>query len=444
MILERLKNISAILALSLAFWVSYPVLGQNMPPRDLDRAASPANVKILHQHQLLLGQASTTIQIPAAADVYIASERATYNFGDDALFLGYNLDGDRYGAERVFLYFDVLGAIPEDAIIEEARLVLHVSYANPAADASMGSVLRRVASDWDEYALTWQTEPTWGEIRASAEVGVADTESVWVITDLVSDWLEGTHPNYGVEIIGDERVQQRERAFFAREATSAYTPHLIVEYTTTSDTHPPQVSVEALSPYSPRHFEVAWSGDDEGGAGIDYYDVQYRIDEGAWADWVTGVVYTSSVYTGREGRQYEFRARGVDRVGNIEVYGDAEAGTTVDSAPPSSHVHELPVLIRQDSFDVHWSGTDEVSGIHHYDVRYCYNSGDWIPWQQETLTTEATFTALEDGIYAFEVRAVDNRGLREPFRGEAEALAAVDFEPPFIVPRAWLPFVTRQ
>ncbi len=417
--------------------------GQAWPPREMTRDAPPTDVKILNVTLHPNGLQSTRIQIPAAGDSYIASERPEHNFGDDALFLGYNLDGDHYGAERVLLYFDVLSAIPPGAIIEDAHLQLHVSYANPAEDAPMGTVLRRIASEWEESTVTWETEPRWGEIRASADVSMTNTDCDWDIKGLVSDWVDGTRPNYGMEIIGDERVQQRERAFFARESTSGTTPHLIVEYTTTNDTWPPEVTVVDLPDYSPRHFEVTWQGSDEGGAGIATYDVQYRIDEGAWADWITQVTYTYAVYTGEEGRLYEFRARGIDRTGNIEAYGPVEAGTTVDSTPPTTSIDPLAGIMKTKLFTVSWSGEDAVSGIHYYDARYRYNNDDWLPWQQETLTTEAIFSAVEDGVYAFEVRAVDWRGLVEPFRALAEVTTIVDTEAPFVIPRVWLPCIRR-
>jgi len=60
----------------------------------------------------------------------------------------------------------------------------------------------------------------------------------------------------------------------------------------------------------------------------------------------------------------------------------------------------------------------------------------------QTLATEASFPADEgDGLYEFEVRAVDDLGLEEPFAGEAEASIMVDAVAPFLEARVWLPLV---
>jgi hypothetical protein len=307
----------------------------------------------------------------------------------------------------------------------------------------MGTVLRRTASPWDEYEVTWQKEPSWGEIRASTDISSVLKTYEWEITDLVADWVAGAVENYGMEIIGDEQVQQRERAFYAREATTGSPPYLLINYIVVDDEQPPIVTVDPLSTYSPRSFTVSWHGEDQGGAGIHHYDVQYRVDEGAWVDWITGAALTSAEYTGHNGHLYEFRARGVDNVGNVEPFADPEARTIVDTQPPASWVNPLPQILRQESFIVSWSGTDDVSGIHYYDVRYRINDGAWLPWQQQTLVISAAFLAPQDALYSFEVRATDQLGLKEAFLGRTEASVLVDAQSPFVIPRVWLPLVLR-
>ena len=172
-----------------------------------------------------------------------------------------------------------------------------------------------------------------------------------------------------------------------------------------------------------------------------YYDVQVRVDGGAWTDWRMETAAMQAEFVGEDGRRYEFRARGVDEVGNEEPFGGAEAGTMVDNRSPTSTVDELPAITRSTDFTVSWTGADAGSGIQYYNVYYRYDGGPWTPWQEETLTTESVFNDAQDGAYAFEVWAVDNLGQRETFFREAEAGTIVDVEPPFIVPRVWLPLV---
>jgi hypothetical protein len=246
-----------------------------------------------------------------------------------------------------------------------------------------------------------------------------------------------------VEIEGDENVQQRERAFYSRETTTALYPRLVVSYTVVNDTQAPQVTVDPLPAYSPREFTVTWSGADLGPAGISYYDVQYQIDGGGWVNWHTTVTFTSTTFVGANNRLYAFRARAVDNIGNVEAFGPAEAATTVDNVAPDVTVDPLPQEVTGVPITITWSGEDSVSGIEYYDVRYRFNGGTWIEWQNQTLSTAAEFVAMADGLYEFEARGTDNAGLVEQFTGLPEASTRRDVEAPFVEPRLWLPALLR-
>ncbi len=396
------------------------------------------------------GETQTVVEFPAIADAYIASNRPNDNFGAaDGLFLGYNIGGLDFGAERILLRYDLSGNIPAEVRINSAHIRLYLTFSNPAGDLPMGTVLRRLASPWGEYSVTWNSEPSWGGIRASPSIGSSLGWYEWDVTSLVAGWVKGTYPNYGVEIIGDERVRLRERAFYARETITPFYPRLVVDYTTGPfDDEPPEVEVEPLPSITPsRQFTVRWSGSDRGEdpSGIDYYDVQYRIDSGDWQFWLEEVTFTEHQFTGAEsGRVYLFRARGVDKAGNAEEFGEAEAQTTVDYAPPITTVDPLPFITKMTGFVVSWRGTDGANeaGIYCYDVQYRYESGPWTIWQPCTTATSAIFSTLGDGRYQFEARAVDNLGFLETFKNQGEAITIVDLEPPFVeVKQYWLPLI---
>jgi len=402
------------------------------PSRLLQREAPEREPRVLERKTTPQGHVDTVVELPAEADVYIASEWPNQNFGMDALYVGYNQVGeDSFGAERMILRFDVLSTIPEGSVINDARLKLRLNYSSPWDDDPMGTILRRLCSSWGEMDVTWNREPDWREIRARADVGSAVDWYAWDVTGLVQDWVDRTHANHGMEIIGDETVQQRERAFYSRETTNQYYPRLVVNYTVFHDDQPPIVSVNALPDIVDRDFVVSWSGKDPGGSGIASYDVQYRVDGGAWANWIVDATASSATFAaGQDGRFYEFRARGEDRAGNVELFGAPEASTTVDAEPPSTSVDPLATYTTRSSFTVSWTGHDDGSGIQYFDVRYRFEGGSWIPWQQQTLATSATFNAFKDGAYAFEARAVDEFGLVEDFTGQPEAATWVDTEPP--------------
>lgn len=426
-------------------FASGSVLAAPPPPRDLDREDVPVvPATILEQERLAPDTLATLVQIPAAEDAYIASGYPNQNFGDDPLFLGYNATGDEFGAERILMRFNVLSAVPPGAHITDAYVQLTLNYASPADDAPLGTNLRAVGSAWDEAAVTWNTQPVRGDIRTTVFVGTALTTYEWHITDLVQAWVDGALTNNGVEIYGDEFPEQRERTFYSRESATGNSPRLVVDFTVSDDTEPPVVNIEPLPAYSPRNFEVVWSGTDPGGSGIATYDVDYRVDGGDWIPWIYGTTDTSAAFTGENGHLYDFRARGVDIAGNVEPFGGPEATTTVDTQPPVAIVQPLPAVTHSSSFNVSWSAGDSVSGIAYYDVRYRYNNGAWTVWQVKTLATTAPFTAADDGVYAFEARAVDNAGRVEMLTGQPEAATAVDVEAPFMAPRLRLPAIFKN
>ena len=427
--------------------VTHPVAAQESdpPPRQADRPA-PVRTPIVKQTAVEPSAAApdatqTIYELPVVADAYIASARPDENFGSAALYVGYhNIGDDRFGAERSLLRFD-LGGLPDDSVIEQANLRLYMSFATPSDTNSMRIIVRQLNSDWGEQSVTWNREPAWAGVRADTFVGTSDGWYEWDITDLVREWQSGQAPNFGIELIGDERVQLRERAFNARETESNFYPRLIVRFDVQTDDQAPSVTVVPLDEYSARNFIVKWSGTDAGGSGIDYYEVQYRVDGGDWNDWLS-TSETSAEFTGGEsGKFYEFRARGIDNAGNDEEFGDPEANTTVDVRSPDSSVNPLPAYLQERSFTVSWQGSDVGSSIANYDVRYRYNDGSWLLWQEDVTTTSAIFNAPEDGVYGFEVRATDQAGLVEPFQNVDEAQILVDVEAPFVLPCCWLPLI---
>ncbi len=411
-------------------------LGRGLPRTAPYRAACVLDVSAANA-----SVAQTVLELPPVADSYVASNRPNQNFGADSLYLGYNQTGDAFGVQRIFMRFDIAGNLPANATIQSAWLRLRLSAARPISDTAMTTVLRPLNAAWSE-SVTWNTQPTLAAEHSNIGVGSTLDWYEWDVSELVREWITGTTVNNGVALIGDESVQQRERVFYARETPTDFFPRLVVDYTTPVDSEPPIVTVDPLPALVSRNFTVVWRGGDRGGSGIDYYDVQYRVDAGEWVNWQSKVTFTSAEFTeGLNGHRYEFRARGVDKVGNEEAFGNPEATTIVDTQPPMAQVQALPVITRTNSITVSWTGDDAGgSGIQYYDVQYRLNAGLWTLWQQQTVATAAIFVAPEDGVYEFEVRAVDNRGQVEEFANRQEAIVIIDAVAPFVEPVAWLPY----
>ncbi|MEM3555034.1 MAG: RHS repeat-associated core domain-containing protein, partial [Candidatus Micrarchaeaceae archaeon] len=111
---------------------------------------------------------------------------------------------------------------------------------------------------------------------------------------------------------------------------------------------PPTSRVLPLPPLSTDpEIVVEWSGEDST-SGLAAYDVQVRVDGGAWQDWRVGVTGTSGVYVGILGHTYAFRSRGHDRAGNVEGWPAVpDAETRVVARVRKTYIFGgIPVAVR--------------------------------------------------------------------------------------------------
>ena len=224
---------------------------------------------------------------------------------------------------------------------------------------------------------------------------------------------------------------------------------------TTVDTLPPAASVTPLPQFtfSP-NFTVSWSGSDtgsgpNGGSGIASYDVQYQVNGGPWQTFALGTTTTSGqVLNTLSGEVYGFRARAVDRVGNVGAFpAGAQTQTTISLGNPTARIVPFnPPIVLQNTFPVSWTGTAAPgTTIVSYDVQFRFNNGPWQTWLATVGGTSQTFTASQgDGVYEFEVRARDNVGRVGDFVGGPGNSIAVNLQGPPITVRALLPFSAFQ
>jgi hypothetical protein len=96
------------------------------------------------------------------------------------------------------------------------------------------------------------------------------------------------------------------------------------------DTAAPTVIASSPAFTIPASIPVSWSGSDTT-SGIISYDVQVRVDDGTWQDWLTDVTQTTDTYTGAGGHTYCFRVRAEDQAGNVADYapGNGDTCTTM-------------------------------------------------------------------------------------------------------------------
>lgn len=188
--------------------------------------------------------AGETALIEAVRDATLIEhpEGALSNGAGLALFVGRTAQS-RNAVRRGLLYFDVAAALPENATIESASLVLFVTSGNSATRELR---LHRVLSDWGEGNsfssggsgapstpgdATWQhafyDDDSWPmsgghfvrQASAHAEVGGAGFYT-WQDAGLARDvrfWNAAPHRNFGWILLGAESVVQSVKKFASRE-----------------------------------------------------------------------------------------------------------------------------------------------------------------------------------------------------------------------------------
>ena len=396
--------------------------------------AAQLEPKILEQ-TVLPNAIQTLIEIPIGQDTYIASSKPSQNFGGASeLRVGWDGTASADGALRAFLYFDVARYIPSQAVINHAVLKGYQFRVEDSIPMLFRG--RHLLDSWDEMLSTWDShQPNWGSVTGETWIPVSVGWIEHDLTPLVSEWHHGTHPNYGLFVQGDETPSLgRQRFFYSLNAQNGLYPRLVVDYTLSTDTTPPVATVNALPAWSPTSFTVSWSGTDTGGSGLAYYDVQYNANGGVWTNWKMHTTTTSAVFEGgQNGINYQFRARAVDNAGNLQLWGGAQAQTTVDTIPPAAAVQSLPENTYTQSFYVFWSGTDNAggSGLASFDVEYRVDHGPWLMWLSRTTLSSAQFTgSTHDALYEFRARARDQAGNVQVFDLTPQAWTYTRINPP--------------
>ena len=113
-------------------------------------------------------------------------------------------------------------------------------------------------------------------------------------------------------------------------AIDCVTNTTLVSFNVVCDIEGPVSAVTATVGTTPMIW-VSWSADDStNGAGVQDYDVEYAVDEGACTGWFTDTQALSGTLAGQAGHAYTFRVRATDRVSNTGVW----AETTVTRVLP--------------------------------------------------------------------------------------------------------------
>lgn len=74
---------------------------------------------------------------------------------------------------------------------------------------------------------------------------------------------------------------------------------------------------------------------------------------------------------------------------------------TVDTAPPESRVLPLPAASRDSVFSIQWEGSDDASGVSHFDIYAAVDSSEFSVWRSNTVAVSDSFVGSPGHRYRF-------------------------------------------
>ncbi len=182
---------------------------------------------------------ATVILQPLAADAKDAeiwSLEPTTNFGDypELKANAWTWSGLN-GIQRALLYFD-LSSIPADAVIVSAQLSL---YAEDSPDTQFhsgdnDSWLKRITSPWEEFSVTWNTQPSTTSIhQADLPQSSAPYQDYLNINvkNLVKDMINDPGGNFGFMLQLQNESPYRRLTFRSSDQDEpSENPKLVITY----------------------------------------------------------------------------------------------------------------------------------------------------------------------------------------------------------------------
>ena len=93
-----------------------------------------------------------------------------------------------------------------------------------------------------------------------------------------------------------------------------------------------------------------------------------------------------------------------------ELYRELAAKFLKDTTAPVAGIITFAATQPDEGFTVRWTAEDDWSGIAGYDVQVSAGGGAWTNWLVGTKATSAVYLGLDNGGYAFRVRARDGKG----------------------------------
>jgi len=174
-----------------------------------------------------------------------------------------------------------------------------------------------------------------------------------------------------------------------------------------------------------------WDATDASGE-VTAFDVQVKVGQGSWSDWLVNVNNKTAAYQGQDGMRYAFRCRAKDAAGNVEEYPDTEmVAVSIDISAPTPVAQLKAAPLADGDIELKWSPAEDlVSGLNFYRVYRWMESQKPKCISKDGEVKEVSYIDKGDGlqennVYYYSIHAVDKMG-NEQFEGNATAACLSD------------------
>ncbi|MEN8255289.1 MAG: glycosyl hydrolase family 28-related protein [Verrucomicrobiota bacterium] len=184
---------------------------------------------ILAVSVMVLAVAVVAANTEVVVTLGVVQDNTTWSAAPDAASPSneYVVVRDQAGTDtHAYIEFDLSGLTGySGAEVQTAMLNLYVEWVNNGGQACW---IKRIAGDWDQNSLTWNNAPAVAEIVATtASFGTTGWKTV-DITDLVKDWLDGTHANEGVRLSYAPSAYTHQANITSSDSASGYGSYIEV------------------------------------------------------------------------------------------------------------------------------------------------------------------------------------------------------------------------
>ena len=172
------------------------------------------------------------VKVPETATIYPSDDAFVFEGNPTA---NYNLTYLQFKTredkdDRIFLKFDI-SSLPEDAEIQFARLRLYCYEAYNLISGVTDLEARRVSDDsWDETSITWNNQPSLGDVEDTIEPTVGGWNE-WDVTGFVQDeWAGDKIVSLCVKCVQEDYDDTDRYGNFCAKEWDSSDPRLVIYY----------------------------------------------------------------------------------------------------------------------------------------------------------------------------------------------------------------------